>query len=65
MAKKSKYYVFRNTVWKNVGGELCSPGATKLCKVGGHKVLQRLFKPHNKQLDMPDHLKEEYSRNNK
>ena len=51
MAKKSKYYVYRNTIWNNVGGGLSSPGATKLCKVGGHKVLltrsQRLNKYGN------------------
>ena len=29
------------------------------------RLPQRLFKPHNKQLDMPEHLKKKYSRNNK
>lgn len=29
------------------------------------RLPQRLFKPHNKQLDMPEHLKNKYNRNNK
>ena len=29
------------------------------------KLDQNLFKPHNKKLSMPDHLKDRYSKNNK
>lgn len=29
------------------------------------KLDQNLFKPHNKNLSMPDHLKDRYSKNNK
>ena len=39
MARKNKKFVHRSTVWNNVGGGLSSPGASKLCKVRGHKVL--------------------------
>ena len=29
------------------------------------KLPKRLFKPHNKNLNMPEHLKERYGKNNK
>ena len=29
------------------------------------KLPKRMFKPHNKKLDMPKHLQERYSKNNK
>lgn len=39
MAKKRKPFVYRDTIWKNVGGGLNYPNETKLCKVGKHKIL--------------------------
>lgn len=29
------------------------------------KIPQRMIKPHNKEMDMPKHLEERYSKNNK
>lgn len=37
--KKRKSYVFRDTIWKNVGGGLSYPNESKICKVGKHKIL--------------------------
>lgn len=37
--KKQKPYVQYETIWKSVGGGLSSPGASKICRVGKHKVL--------------------------
>ncbi|MBQ8872864.1 MAG: hypothetical protein IJ032_02830 [Clostridia bacterium] len=36
---KSKHFVYRKTIWKNVGGGLSYGGQSKLCNVGGHKLL--------------------------
>lgn len=37
--KKRKPFVHYSTIWKNVGGGLSSPNASKVCKVGQHKIL--------------------------
>lgn len=37
--KKRKPFVYRDTIWKNVGGGLSSPGQSKVCKVGKYKIL--------------------------
>lgn len=37
--KKRKPFIFRDTIWKSVGGGLSNPGQTKVCKVGKHKIL--------------------------
>lgn len=37
--KKSKPYVYYDTIWKGVGGGLSNPGESRLCSVGKHKVL--------------------------
>ncbi len=38
MATKKKPYVFRKTIWDNVGGGFSNPRQSKVCKIGRHKV---------------------------
>lgn len=37
--KNTGSYVQRSTVWKAVGGGFSNPGASKIIKVGNHKIL--------------------------